>query len=482
MLTLRALSLNAQELALPSIFGDHMVLQRGMEPPIWGLAKPNTTVTVIVNTIKRTFRSNEKGNWNGRLPEPEAGKSYSITVTNNNRKIVFRDAIGGDVFYAGGQSNMQYNLKESTFGNEAISTAANNSIRLFTVPRDIAYQPRFDINKKANDEPTDGMWLVSDTATVKNFSAVAYFFARKVNAEAKVPIGIINVTWGGTPIEAHMSEAANRSLPYCSEALDMMKAKGDADSLVIDKKKATPQLPSSLYNAMIHPLIPFGLKGFLWYQGEHNWNNPFRYRDQFISFINDLRVQWKCGYLPFYFIQLPNFGKKPTNPNVEDFWSVLRESQSIALRLPNTGMVVSADIGDGDLHPKNKLLFGERLAALALKNIYQRDVRSPVPFVKQVAIIHDTVEITLGDLSSGLQFKTDSIKGLAIAGADKKFHWANAILRHDKLLVFSPAVSHPHAVRYGWGENPALSLFTKDGWPVPPFRTDNWMLRDDGRW
>jgi sialate O-acetylesterase len=279
-----------------------------------------------------------------------------------------------------------------------------------------------------------------------------------------------------------MSEAANRSLPYYGEALDMIKAKSDKDSLVIDKGKATPQLPSSLYNAMIHPLIPFGLKGFLWYQGEHNWNNPFRYREQFTTFINDLRIQWKCGYLPFYFVQLPNGSKKQINPNIEDFWSVLRESQSMALRLPNTGMVVSIDIGDGDLHPKNKLPFGERLAALAVKNLYQTNVSSEQASITAVAILRDTVELTFGNGSTRLHFKGDNPTGFAIAGADKKFYWANAIIRENKVLVFSQSVLNPFAVRYGWGENPDLSLFYKDGLPVAPFRTDTWILREDGRW
>ena len=187
LLVFHCLGLHAQQLALPAIFSDHMVLQRGMEPPIWGRGKPNTTVTVFLNRIKRTFACNEKGNWNGKLPEPEAGKAYRITVINDNKKIELRDVLGGDVFYAGGQSNMQYNLSESSFGQEAIESAANINIRLFTVPRDIAYKPRFDFNRNAGDEKTDGTWLLSTPETIKNFSAVAYFFARKINAEQRCP-------------------------------------------------------------------------------------------------------------------------------------------------------------------------------------------------------------------------------------------------------------------------------------------------------
>jgi sialate O-acetylesterase len=475
--------LHAQQLVLPGIFSDHMILQRGMEPPIWGRAKANTNVIVLFNGFKKSFPCNSAGNWSGRLPEPKTGKIYTITIINENEKISISDVIGGDIFYAGGQSNMQYSLEEATGGQEAINSSANNSIRLFTVPGDVAYKPRFDINRKAGNDKTDGKWLLSSPENVKNFSAVAYFFARKVNAEEKVPVGIINVSWGGTPIEAHMSEAANRSLPYYVEALDMMKEKSDKDSLVIDKSKATPQLPSSLYNAMIHPLIPFGLKGFLWYQGEHNWNNPFRYREQFISFINDLRIQWKCGYLPFYFVQLPNVGKKSENPNRVDFWSVLRESQSMALRLPHTGMVVSADIGDGDLHPKNKLPFGERLAALALRNIYHKNISSDGPILTTVNILRDTVELTFDAAeSTRLQFKGPISTGFAIAGSDKKFYWAKAVIKGNKVHVSSQSVLQPYAVRYGWGENPELSLFDSDGWPVAPFRTDKWALPEDGKW
>lgn len=193
-----SLPLLAQRLALPALFSDHMVLQCGMEPPVWGTAKPNTSVVITFNGERRMFLADSKGAWMGRLPEPIAGKTYTLLLTNGADKIILQDVIGGDVYYAGGQSNMQYTLTEMPTGKEAIATSANKAIRLFTVPRDISYKPRFDVNKKAGDLPTDGTWLLCAPEAVKDFSAVAYFFARRINKEVGVPVGIINVTWGGT--------------------------------------------------------------------------------------------------------------------------------------------------------------------------------------------------------------------------------------------------------------------------------------------
>ncbi|GEO11892.1 9-O-acetylesterase [Segetibacter aerophilus] len=458
-----------------------MIIQRDIEPPVWGLAGPNATVTVSVNNIKRNYKADQNGSWQGKLPEPAAGKVYSLVVTSGGEKKVFTDVIGGDVYFAGGQSNMQYSVSQMTGGEEEIAAANDKQIRLFTVPRDISYRPRFDVNDHAKENALEGVWSVASPESVKNFSAVAYCFAKKIVRDEKVPVGIINITWGGTPIEAHMSTEANRSLPYYAEALNEIAAKPASDSLIIDKRKATPQLPASVFNAMINPVIPFGLKGFLWYQGEHNWNNPYKYREQFIAFINDLRIRWQQGYLPFYFVQLPNMGKKPVNPG-EDFWSVLRESQSSALKLPTTAMLVSLDIGDGDLHPKDKKLFGERLALMAEKDIYGKKIVAEGPEFKSYSVIRDTIEIVFDNAGSGLVLKNDTAKVFSIAGSDKKFYWADVIIRNNQLLVFSPKVKNPQAVRYAWAENPSVTLFNKEGFPAAPFRTDAWQLKEDGKW
>jgi sialate O-acetylesterase len=477
-----AQSPGAQSLELPAIFGDHMVLQSGMEPPVWGRAKPLSKIVVQLNQQQRVFIADTNGAWNGRLPELVPGKTYRLIISSGKEKLIYDDVLSGDVFYAGGQSNMQYSLKEMSPGNVTAASATNNKIRLFTVPRDIAYRPRFDINKKATENELEGKWQICSPETAADFSAVAYFFAQRIQQTQNIPVGIINVSWGGTPVEAHTSLEGNRELPYNSDLLKEIGSKTERDSLTIDKKKAVPQLPASVFNAMIHPLIPYGLKGFLWYQGEQNWNTPFRYRYQFATFINDLRIRWKQGYLPFYFVQLPNIGKKSTNPSTEDFLSVLRESQLQALRLPNTGMVVGADIGDGDLHPKDKKPFGERLAALALRHIYKNSITSEGPLLNNVRIVGDTVVLSFDYAASGLLFKGDTAKGFAIASADKKFYWAQATIREGKVWVHSAEVKNPKAVRYGWGENPDVSLFNKEGWPASPFRTDDWTLREDGRW
>ncbi len=471
-----------QQLRLPAIFGEHMVLQSGMEPPIWGKAKPLAPVTVSFDRQRRTFYASSDGKWQGRLPEPAPGEVYTLIISSAGEKITYTDVIGGDVFYAGGQSNMQYSLQESTNGKDALATAANQQIRLFTVPRDVAYRPRFDINRNAAESSQEGEWQLCSPQTAVGFSAVAYFFVQGIQQATNRPVGIINVSWGGTPIEAHTSGEGNGQLAYFSEQLAYFAARATTDSLTIDKKKAVPQWPSSVFNAMVHPLIPFGLKGFLWYQGEQNWNMPFRYRHQLVTFINDLRIRWQQGYLPFYFVQLSNMGKKPANASAEDFWSILRESQAQALQLPNTGMVVSVDIGDGDLHPKNKKPFGDRLAALALHHIYRRNTVGEGPMLKETRIVGDTIVLAFGGANGGLSFKNDTATGFAIAGPDKKFYWAEASIRADQVLVYSPQVKNAKAVRYGWGENPVVSLYNGAGWPASPFRTDDWPVREDGKW
>ncbi|HZH66627.1 MAG TPA: sialate O-acetylesterase [Flavisolibacter sp.] len=471
----------AQALKLPALFNNKMILQRGIEPPVWGLAAPNATINVSLNKVKRIFKANDKGRWSGKLPEPVAGTTYTLTITSRGEKKVFSDVIGGDVYFAGGQSNMQYSVSQMEGGEEEIAAAGDKQIRLFTVPRDISYRPRPDVNQQAKENAFEGVWSVASPESVKDFSAIAYCFAKKIRLGEQVPVGIINATWGGTPIEAHMSAEANSVLPYYADALKDMASKPVTDSLIIDKRKATPQLPASVFNAMINPVIPFGVKGCLWYQGEHNWNNPYKYREQFITFINDLRVRWKQGYLPFYFVQLPNMGKKPVNP-AEDFLSVLRESQTMALKLPNTAMLVSLDIGDGDLHPKNKKAFGERLASIAQKHIYGKNIVVDGPVFTSYAVIRDTVEISFADNGSGLILKNDTAKVFSIAGRDNRFYWADVIIRNNKLLVYSAMVKNPQAVRYAWAENPSVTLFNKEGFPAPPFRTDAWQLKEDGKW
>ncbi|MDX2190047.1 MAG: sialate O-acetylesterase [Bacteroidota bacterium] len=471
----------AQSLMLPSIFSDNMIIQRGIQAPVWGISKPGSEIKIVVDNQQVKCISDANGSWKVFLPYLSTGQTYSVIITSGSDKVEFKNVVVGDVYYAGGQSNMQFALSESTGGETEIANADYKNIRLFTVPRDISFQPKFDINQKSKEQSFHGQWVTCTPATAKDFSGVAYYFAKKIHQNENIPIGIINVSWGGTPIEAHMSWEANASLPYFKNTLAEIRIKKSSDTIKINRKTEVPQVPSCIFNAMIHPLIPFGIKGFIWYQAEQNWANPFRYRFQFKTFIQDLRQRWQLGYLPFYYVQLPGMGKKPAQP-MEDFWSVIRESQNESLTLPNVHTVVTLDLGESDIHPKNKKSPGERLADLALKYQYNKPTLPQCPVFESFATKLDTIELSFKYAQQGLMFRNDTVKGFAIAGDDHQFVWANAIIKENKVLVFSPKVKQPFSVRYAWGEDPPISLFTKIGLPVSPFRTDTWYVREDGKW
>lgn len=471
-----------QTLVIPAIFSDNMILQRQMRPPIWGKAKPGAEVKIKMGMEQLKTHANTRGEWMEYLPEPKLGNEYSIEISSGSEQKTFKNVIAGDVYYAGGQSNMQYALSEMTGGEEEVKNANFKNIRLFTVPRTVSYTPRYDLSNSHVEHPSHRKWVPCTSENAKKFSAVAYSFAKKIYTEEKVPVGIINVTWGGTYIESHTSLEANKSLPYNEQGIAEVESKTEKDTVPINYAKETPRHPAVIFNAMINPLIPYGIKGFIWYQGEHNWAYPFRYREQFKTFITDLRQRWKQGYLPFYFVQVPGFGDRRSAP-MEDFWSTLRESQANALGLPSTAMVVTLDLGDADLHPKNKKPMGERLAMFAQKNLYgKKNLIVGGPVYKSYSVNRDTVEITFDNVGLGLVLKDDTVKGFSIAGLDKKFYWAEAKIKGNKVFVYSKKVSCPQSVRYAWGENPHFSLFNREEFPSSSFRTDDWEIRRDGTW
>ena len=473
--------LNAQNLRLPKIFGDNMMLQRNQHCSIWGKSSPNAIVEIVIENVKSSCKADEKGDWKTSLSPLSEGLNFKMNIVSAGQSICFKNIAVGDVYYAGGQSNMQYSLKNSLNGAEDVAKATNKNIRIFTVGHQISTKPQEDFIDLPDNTSLENKWQECNPKTVEEFSAVAYYFARKIQSEVGVPVGIINVSWSGTPIQAHMSYEANKELPNFKDRVIYLEQKTTPEYVKVYPTKDKPQEPASIFNSMIFPLIPYTINGFLWYQGEHNWNFPYRYREQLITFINDMRIRWKQAYLPFYFVQIPNIGKIPVQP-VEDFWSVLRESQAMALNLPQTGMVVTIDVGDGDVHPKDKKTIGERLALLAEKKIYKKDVIYCGPVLEKFEIKNDSIELTFNTNGKGLTFRTDSLKGFAIADESKQFKWATSKIIANKVLLLSPGVSHPVAVRYGWGENPICTLCNTEGLPASPFRTDNWTVRADGTW
>lgn len=473
-------SVQVFSLEIPAVFGNNMVLQRNKSNPIWGKAFPNSKIIVKMNSKELTAHADSNGKWRINLPVLNLGEKYNIIIINLYDTIKLSNIISGDVYYAGGQSNMQFKLPKSVGGQEVVKSSTNDKIRFFNVPHAVAYTPQSDIDKSSAETPIDGRWVSADSVNSVHFSAVAYYLARKIFQQTKVPVGIINVSWGGTPIEAHSSMNVNALFPDFAKQLELMRTKSVSDTLKINTKKETPQLPSSIFNAMIHPLIPYGLKGVLWYQGEHNWNYPKRYEKQLTAFINDFRTNWNDNKLPFFVVQLPGIGLHDSVLR-DYYWAVLRESQEKAVKNTCSNMCVTIDLGgDGNLHPTNKLEFGERLAQLALKKLYNKNIPSTYSYLRSYKVTNGNIMLTFSQTIT--QKDAAAFSGVTICGSDSIFKKAEINIIGRRVVVSHPQISKPLAVRYAWGGNPVALLFDKNNMPLCPFRTDNFETRKDGSW
>ncbi|UOG75415.1 sialate O-acetylesterase [Hymenobacter tibetensis] len=456
---------------LPALVGDHMVLQRDTKVPIWGWAAPGEKVTLTFQGKTYAAVPASTGKWQVTLPATPAGGPYTMTLRGQNT-LTIQDILVGDVWLASGQSNMELPLRDPNapkpnsypvvvHAEQEVAAANFPQIRQFTVKKQVSNQPRLE---------SEGYnWKLCSPSTAGQFAAVPYFFARDLHQHYKVPIGIISSPWGGTPAEAWVSGEALKVLP-------------DFQAKVVEVEKQTtpenndPNTPTGLFNGMIAPLIPYAVKGIIWYQGESNANRAEQYRTLFPTLIKDWRGRW--GYdVPFLFVQLANFKETEPEPAESD-WAELREAQALALTLPRTGMAVAIDIGDGkDIHPANKQDVGHRLALVARKVAYNdKQVVAAGPTFQSMRVTGNKVQLRFTDAGSGLQVKGSNgvLKGFAVAGADKKFHWATAKLEGQQVVVSSEAVPTPVAVRYAWASNPEATLYNREGLPAAPFRTDQW--------
>lgn len=614
------------QLSLADAFTDHMVLQRHIAIPIWGRSYPNDMVSVKLGNSEVVVKANQDGEWSVSMPSMNEGGPYELRVSNVGKKgkpIVCKDVLIGDVWLASGQSNMEWEVRSSMNAREEIANATNYSIRYLKVPHDISSTPKRCIGKTN--------WKVIDTTSVKECSAVAYFFSKILNKETKVPIGIIQSTWGGTPVEAwtsremlsscslthdrvahidtfglshfqadsarirrfweivyHPDEEVKKmllnasyedkgwgvlSMPSLLKEWNWPSFEGiiwlrkdinipadmfgkdltinlgrpelnyslyfneteicktiwnaeplhkyllpkeiikqgkniitvrlsalwhgggfdpPAERMVIsdgiknisiagdwkfnrELEPPVPQVsnyqkyPSFLFNAMINPLIPYGIKGVIWYQGEDNVRDSYNYRFHFVNMINDWRIRFKQGYLPFYFVQLANF----IDASDSD-WPLLRESQEYALALPNTGMACIIDIGDANnIHPVNKQEVGLRLAKMALKDLYGKSGIVIGPRFKAYKIDGPKIFVEINDNEKGLVVRSGSVaSGFEIAGVDGKYIKAIANVKGNIIEVSSENVANPRNVRYAWKDNPDCNVFDTDGNPLWPFRTD----------
>lgn len=494
------------DVKLASPFTDGMVLQQGMKVPVWGTAAPNEKVTVVFRKQKVTTTANASGDWKVLLSKLAYGGPYVMTVSGSDT-ITVNDVYVGEVWLCSGQSNMDMTVaKEDRYWcgvfNEAEEVAAANypAIRVF----DVDFTPSEKVQKRLT-----GKWEAVSPKTVGHLSAAAYFFARDIQKKLGVPIGLITTAYGASTAEAWLRKDAlavnlkvshlldtfqaklvryvadtvgqrNYALAYAKWKADAATAKGEGKAAPRAPRNPDPvrdqHNPYVLWNGMVAPLVPYAIKGALWYQGESNGPTAKIYRDIMETLIADWRVQWGGEPFPFTYVQLANHQKLVTDPVKDDQMVTVREAQRQNLSIRNTAMVVAIDNanpGDpDDIHPKNKQDIGKRLALAALAIAYKQNVVSSGPLYQKLKIDSNKVTIYFEQTGSGLMVKGDTLKGFAIAGADKKFVHAKAVVQGNKVVVWSDEIAKPEAVRYGWAKNPPVNLYNKEGLPASPFKTD----------
>jgi sialate O-acetylesterase len=491
------------DVRLPSVISDNMVLQQGKAVPIWGWADANETITVTGSwgSGKWETTADQDGKWMVKIDTGKAGGPYEMTVSGKN-PITVKNILIGEVWVCSGQSNMEFTVKQAKNSAEEMADANNYpQIRSFTVGRKVIYTPMYNCN---------GKWQVCSSQTVGTFTAVGYFFGRELNKQLNVPIGLIHTSWGGTPVESWMSKEYLEKDPNFQPILkrfeetsadinelkkkyreEMQKYDSIVPKLRAEGKPLPPRpeepigpghaySPTGLYNGMIVPILPYGIRGAIWYQGESNAWRAYQYRTLFPAMIKNWRDAWHEGDFPFLFVQLANYMEPEPQP-VESDWAELREAQLMALSVPNTGMAVTIDIGEPDIHPKNKQDVGKRLALWALAKTYGKNIVYSGPTYKSMKVDGNKAVLAFEDVGDGLVSKGDSLKGFAIAGADRKFVWADAKIEGDTIVVSSDKVAAPVSVRYAWEKNPVCNLYNKEGLPATPFRTDTWPGVSDGK-
>jgi sialate O-acetylesterase len=542
------------EFKLPAIFGDNMVLQRGMKVPVygWGEVGEQVQVDFMGKTYKTTTGAD--GKWLVKLGSYKAGGPYTMNVKGKSTSLTYTNILIGDVWLASGQSNMEFGIQTEKHAAEAIPTATDNQIHFFYVPMNLSLQPVYDIAKTSADSP-NGKWFVGTPELMANpkwawhgFSAIGFYFSQQIRKATGVPIGMIGSYRGGTPVQAWItaeglaqSPAFTKYVDYRQKLVDNFEAntatyparqtayrdslkiwnaevgtayneiikKWNADVIAAKANNQTQPIrpkpsrpapispadplggygsPTSCFNGVIAPLVGYGIKGVIWYQGETNGDrlaDAVEYKDLFPRMINDWRAKWGQGDFPFLFEQLPNFRQPAVTPS-ENNWPWVREGQQKTLALANTGMAVITDVGEvGDVHPTNKLIPGNRLALVARKQVYGEKVVASGPIYKSMKVDGNKIIISFNEINKGLVaaglvgddvINTDSqdLKGFGIAGADHKFVWAKATIQGNKVVITADGVTNPEAVRYNWADNPPGNLYNKDGLPARPFRTDDW--------
>lgn len=501
--------------SLPTVFGNNMVLQRDITVPVWGWAAPKETVTVEFAGQKVSATADATGKWQIALKAMPANSKSAVLKISGSNTITIKNVVVGDVWICSGQSNMEWRVAGSLQSKKEAKAANFPLIR------------HIKVNHQQSDVPLThfrGKWVQCSPKTVSDFTAVGYFFARSLYEKLNVPIGLINTSWGGTRIEPwtppvgftqikeqKFATAISKRLELADPTTAAGKArytktianvevwadKAKADIAAGKRPPAMPILPSigrshqdptRLYQGMVAPLVPYAIRGVIWYQGESNGGEGMSYYHKKRALVGGWREVWGQGDFPFYWVQLANFHGDNKKPVGGDGYARVRDAQRKALDIPKTGMAVIIDIGEtGNIHPKNKQDVGDRLAQLAMSKEYGKSIVPCGPLYKSHTVEGDKIRVVFDNVGGGLIVgkktglaPTVAVPGgklarFAIAGADKKWVWANAVIDGVSVVVSSPDVPKPVAVRYAYSANPlGANLYNKEGFPASPFRTDDW--------
>jgi sialate O-acetylesterase len=492
------------EVKLPAIIGDNMVLQQKLANPIWGWDVPGTEVSVAFAGQTKTAKAGADGRWTVKLdPVPANAKPAAMTIKGTSTREL-KNILVGEVWICSGQSNMQWSVQASWDADLEIATAKFPNIRLISVPQVGTQEPQQDFK---------GAWVECSPQTVGGFSAVGYFYGRVLHQMLDVPVGLINNAWGGSAAEAWVrrdvleKDARFKALianwVQREKLLTSEKTEKDYEAALAAWKKLAddakrtgkpftvrapqgPQAqltgnsrPGNIYNGVLLPTIGYGIKGAIWYQGESNANRAYEYGYLFPLMISHWRSEWKQGDFPFYWVQLADFKAEQPQPGDSD-WAELRESQTkTQSAIKNGGQAVIIDLGEAnDIHPKNKRDVAERLARWALVKDYGFQLPYRSPEFKEAQFGNGKAVVTLDTFGSSLRtVDVTEAKGFALCGQNRKWVWATAnVIGNDKVEVSAPGVTKPVAVRYAWSDNPVCNLYSKDGLPVTPFRSDSFDM------
>lgn len=519
-----------------SPFGSHMVLQQKQPIPVWGMASPGEKVTITLNKISLSVVAEPTGKWMLRLPAMSAAGPLSMTIQGSNT-LTFEDVYIGEVWLCSGQSNMDMTVAKEdrywcgVFNEEAVVAAANYpKIRMFDVDFDTKDEPQ---------EYCKGKWEVVSPQSIGHLSAVAYFFALEIYKKQNVAIGLLTTAFGASTAEAWTRKEAltgNDRLKYLVDRYEEMARKWDSGEVqkeldaateqwTVDSKKITADIdflksisecitcpeeakktaqarllelrvpprpraprnphtdqhsPYVLWNAMVKPLIPYGIRGAIWYQGESNGPSSKVYREMMEVMVRDWRIEWGQGDFPFFYVQLANIGNKQTDPQQGEsgpYELFVREAQLQNLTIPNSAMAVAIENADpdnqGNVHPKDKPKIGYRLGLAARATVYgEKSLVYMGPTFSHMEIKGSEVRLFFNNTGKGLKAEKGILEGFALAGKDKLFVWGNARIEGNSVVVSHPDIPRPVAVRYAWGRNPIISLTNKEGLPASPFRTD----------